>query len=145
MRHMPTLATVMTPFPYAIDIDAPLEKAREMMEAHAIRHLPVTEGGALVGVLTERDMLRSLDTHRPSPTPPAGRVRDACVLDAYVVELSERLDTVLLHMADQHIGSAIVVRHKKLVGIFTVTDACQAFGTYLRAQFPLDPDDDVVA
>lgn len=145
MRHMPTLATVMTPFPYAIDIDAPLEQARTMMTAHAIRHLPVIQGGTLVGVLTERDMLRSLEPHRPLQLPAACRVRDACVLDAYVVDLAERLDTVLLHMADQHIGSAIVVKHKKLVGIFTVTDACQAFGTYLRAQFPLDPDDDVVA
>lgn len=141
MPHLPTLATVMTPFPYAIDIEASLEQARTMMATHAIRHLPVTAGGTLVGVLSERDMLREFATG--SQASPAPRVRDVCVLEAYIVDLSERLDTVLLHMAEQHIGSALVVRHQKLVGIFTVTDACYAFGTYLRAHYPDDPDDQV--
>lgn len=140
MRSMPTLATVMTPFPYAIDIEASLEQARVMMATHIIRHLPVTEGGALVGVLTERDMLRALSARQSLPLVPSCRVRDVCVLEVYVVDLSAPLDTVLLHMADQHIGSALVVKHHKLVGIFTATDACHAFGTYLRAHFPPAPE-----
>jgi len=34
-------------------------------------------------------------------------------------------------MADNHIGSAIVTKDDKLVGIFTVTDACRALARVL--------------
>lgn len=134
MTRMPSLTTLMTPFPYSIASTAPIEQAREMMEAHGIRHLPVTEDGCLVGMLSERDILRSRQ---------GLLVREVCVYDIYVVELAERLDTVLLHMAAQHIGSTLVVRHGKLVGIFTATDACRAFGEFLQAQFPPDGHDAV--
>ena len=46
----------MTPFPYSIDVDAPLAAAHQLMREHAFRHLPVTEGGALVGMLSDRDI-----------------------------------------------------------------------------------------
>ena len=71
-------------------------------------------------------------------------VRDACVLDAYVVDVGERLDRVLVDMARRHIGSAVVVKNDKLAGIFTATDACQAFGEFLRELFP-EPDPDQAA
>jgi CBS domain-containing protein len=34
-------------------------------------------------------------------------------------------------MAEDHIGSAIVTKNDKLVGIFTVTDACRALAEVL--------------
>jgi CBS domain-containing protein len=34
-------------------------------------------------------------------------------------------------MAEHHIGSAIVTKNDKLVGIFTVTDACRALAEVL--------------
>ena len=140
MQRMPTLTALMTPFPYSIDMHASVAQAKDMMETHDIRHLPVTDAGRPVGALSERDILRAGEgTSLQDST----LVRDICVLEAYVVELSERLDTVLLHMAEQHIGSALVVRHGKLVGIFTATDACRAFGEFLQTQFPPDRDDTV--
>jgi acetoin utilization protein AcuB len=56
MKKSPSLATAMTPFPYAVDHNASLEFARQLMEQHEVRHLPVTEEHGLVGLLTERDM-----------------------------------------------------------------------------------------
>ena len=38
-------------------------------------------------------------------------------------------DRVLLHMADEHIGCALVVKDGRLAGIFTTTDACRVFST----------------
>jgi acetoin utilization protein AcuB len=142
MLRMPTLRTSMTPFPYSIDGNAPVAHAKDMMEAHDIRHLPVTEAGKLVGVISERDILRSLYGRLQAQLPEDLLVRDVCVLEAYIVELSERLDTVLLYMAESHIGSALVVRHGKLAGIFTATDACRAFGEFLRTQFPPGDNDE---
>jgi CBS domain-containing protein len=70
-------------------------------------------------------------------------VRDICVRETYIVELAEPLDRVLLHMARHHIGSALVVKDRRLAGIFTITDACRAFGELLRTLFPSGGDDQV--
>ena len=63
-------------------------------------------------------------------------VRDLYITDPYIVSVDEPLDNVLLTMAERHIGSAIVTRAGKLVGMFTAVDACRTFGNYLRERFP---------
>lgn len=139
--RIPSVMAVMTPFPWFIHIEDSLGRAVEVMAEHDIRHLPVTREGQLVGVVSERDVQLV-----QSGTDPAQRealqVRDACVLDAYVVDVGEPLDQVLIEMARRHIGSTLVVRHGKLAGILTVTDACRAFGEFLRACFPQDDGDE---
>ncbi len=144
MKKMPLLTTVMTPFPYSVDLDASFEEASELMGHHNVRHLPVTNGLAVVGVITDRDLISASNLH---PTPAsAGRlsVRDLYISDPYIVSVDEPLDKVLLTMAERHIGSAIVTKADKLVGMFTAVDACRSFGEYLREQFP-DPGRDDVA
>ena len=85
----------MTPFPYAVDIEASLTHAQGMMTEYAIRLLPVTEGGQLVGVLTDRELNRSRHGLGNDSAQTVSRVRDVYVSEAYVVELTEHLDTVL--------------------------------------------------
>ena len=133
----------MTAFPYFIDIDASLRQARNMMVEHDIRHLPVKDRGSLVGVLTDRDLKRALDPGLGLPSKDELVVRDILVRDAYVVNLEERLDEVLLELARQHIGCALVTKEGRLAGIFTATDACRVFGEYLRLHFGFDTDPDV--
>ncbi len=137
MHHVPLIKSVMTPFPYSIDIDTHLDEVDEMMAEHGIRHLPVKEDGRIVGVIINRDIKLTLD---PSlVVPPANRplrARDVCSRDVYVVDLMERLDSVLLYMAKNHIGSTLVMKGDRLAGIFTTTDACRCYGEYLRSQFP---------
>lgn len=48
----------MTPDPQTIDPDAAVEEALQMMVAGNFRHLPIVEGGRLVGVLSMRDLSR---------------------------------------------------------------------------------------
>ncbi len=50
------LASVMTPNPHSIDENASAFDAALLMARHTIRHLPVTRGGVLVGVVSERDL-----------------------------------------------------------------------------------------
>ena len=137
MHKLPHLATAMTPFPYSIDKNAPLKDAITLMEEHDVRHLPVTEGTSLVGLIAERDIsppnqgvLGDID---------ALKVSDIYVDDPYVVSLDEPLDQVLLTMADRHIGSAIVTRGGRLAGMFTCVDACRSFGKFLQQNFPRPP------
>jgi CBS domain-containing protein len=137
LSHMPAIKSVMTPFPYSVELDASVRMAQARMAEHGIRHLPVVDhNGDLVGVLTDRDLKRGLDPNVGLPDRDELLVRDVCVLDAYIVDLNTPLDTVLVEMADRHIGSTLVVHHGRLAGIFTATDACRAFGDVLRSRFP---------
>ena len=58
MKRIPAIKSVMTAFPYSIDIDAPIEEAIEFMRRESIRHLPVTENGDLKA--TVGDLMRFL-------------------------------------------------------------------------------------
>lgn len=52
------IAHWMSAGPQTIDANAGLEEARDVMDRAHIRHLPVTEGGKLVGILSMRDLVR---------------------------------------------------------------------------------------
>jgi acetoin utilization protein AcuB len=121
----------MTPFPYSIDVDAPLEEAHKLMREHHFRHLPVTSHRAIVGVLTDRDIKLILGPDFGSPSERELKVREAYVEQPCVVPASTSVATIARTMADNHIGSAIVTKNDKLVGIFTVTDACRALAQVL--------------
>jgi acetoin utilization protein AcuB len=140
---MPSTNSVMTPFPHVVEVDDSLRHARELMVRHQVRHLPVKEGAALVGVLTDRDLKRALDPDLGLPARDELFVRDVFEPEAYVVDSSEPLDHVLEHMAAKHIGSALVTKHGHLVGIFTATDACRVFCRHLRSIFPKSSADNV--
>ncbi len=134
MKRIPTIKTVMTPFPYSIEPKASAQEAQELMAEHSIHHLPVTEDGALVGMIS-RDDINLLLGKEPTKGKGKGlKVREAMIEDTYTVDLSERLDSVLHRMAEHHLRSVVVTRKGKLVGIFTQIDACAAFAEFLREQ-----------
>jgi len=131
MKRNPQVIAFMTPFPHSIDVDAPLEDAHRLMRQCHFRHLPVTSGGAIVGVLTDRDIKLILGPDFGSPDERELKVRDAYVEKLCVVPASTPVAKVARVMADNRIGSAIVTKNGKLVGIFTVTDACRALAEVL--------------
>ncbi len=136
----PSLKTAMTPFPYAIALDATLAEAGRLMTEHDVHHLPVTgDDHEIVGILSNLDLMAVSKGKRQSH---GIRVRDVCVRDVYVVALDEPIDNVVLTMADRHIGSAVVTKQGRLAGIFTWVDACRCFGEYLRAKRPPAGGDD---
>jgi acetoin utilization protein AcuB len=136
-RHrFPQVLAFMTPFPYSIDIEAPLGEAHAFLRARRIRHLPVTRNGELAGILTDRDIKLALGPDLDSPPERELRVADVFQPETYVVDAGERLEDVAAAMAERHVGSALVTRGGKLVGIFTTTDACRALARVLQGQHP---------
>ena len=131
MKRNPQVIAFMTPFPYSIDVDAPLKDAHKLMREHHFRHLPVTRADAIVGVLTDRDIKLVLGPDFAYPDEEELTVRDAYVERPCVVPASTPVAIVARTMAENHIGSAIVTKNDKLVGIFTVTDACRALAEVL--------------
>lgn len=140
MKRHPQIIAFMTPFPYSIEVDAPLADAHRLMREHRFRHLPVTLGGEIAGILTDRDIKLILGPDFGSPDERTLRVRDAFVEEPYVVAASTSVGEVAKTMAARHIGSAMVTKHGKLVGIFTVTDACRALAQLLDED-ESEPDD----
>jgi CBS domain-containing protein len=49
----------MTSHPYTIDVDEEASEAASTMASRGIRHLPVTEEGRVIGVVSARDLLLS--------------------------------------------------------------------------------------
>jgi acetoin utilization protein AcuB len=129
----------MTPFPYSIDADATLAEGQAMMERHGVRHLPVTEGKRLVGIVTDRDIRQSLDP--VFDMPPLQKIRTIMVDDPYVVAPDEPLDSVLLTLAERRIGCVLVAAGGQLEGIFTTTDASRMLGEHYRATRSTRDDD----
>lgn len=136
MKSTPQIVGFMTPFPYSIDIDAPLSEARAFMRHRRIRHLPVTAQRTIVGLVTDRDIKLVLGPDFGYPPEKELKVRDVCVEDPYIVPASTPVAVVAHTMAKRHIGSAIITKKDALVGIFTSTDACRALAQLLKPGTP---------
>jgi acetoin utilization protein AcuB len=135
---VPSVADYMTPGPYFVGPFEPLPKAHQIMREHGIRHLPVVADGTLVGILSDRDinLVQTLAHARPEEI----TVEDAMTSDPYVVSPDAPLNHVARVMQQRRIGSAIVVDHGGVAGVFTLTDALQALvealeGTYTRRTY----------
>ena len=141
MRHMPTLAEVMTAFPVHVEEALPLTQAAEVMQEHDCHHLPVMDDqNQVVGLLTTED-LRLAETPGHSLAD-AGELTagDLCRRQLKQVDLHTRLDVVLMGMAEQGINAVLVMRHDKLAGILTSQDARRGFAHWLQKEYL--PDDD---
>lgn len=139
MKRIPAIKSLMTPFPYSVDIDTPLDHALAFLREHRIRHLPVMEQQALRGVLSLRDIRLHLGSLHDSAT---ARVRDVHMDEPHVVDLNERLDRVLRTMEQRHLGAVLVTRNGRLAGVLTLTDVCRGYADLLQEQFrPTSGDD----
>lgn len=143
-RKLPTLAAVVTPFPYHIDYAATLGEARQLMDQHAIHHLVVMKAGDIYGVLSDRELQHhgSLYGMAKNNTLVVG---DVCSANVIVADIHDPLDRVLDIMADKHLGSIVVLREGSLAGIFTTTDVCRFFARFLQQTFRSDGTPDIVA
>jgi acetoin utilization protein AcuB len=131
-KPIPTIQKHMTTSPHAIGQGQPLSLAHTMMKKHAIRHLPVLDGGALVGMLTERD-LSLIETLR-DVDPKEVTVEDAMSTSVYAVQPETPLDEVVSSMAEHKYGSAVVMQNNHVVGIFTTVDACRTLAELLHTR-----------
>lgn len=127
----PHIKSVMTSFPYSISSSSLIAEARNLMGELNIRHLPVIDEHKLVGVVSERDITLAFSLSAHIVDSATVTVGDICTKNPYAVNLETPLGEVVTHMAEAHIGSAIVLKGEKVVGIFTTTDACRYLGEIL--------------
>lgn len=127
----------MTRSPHSVGLHMTLADAHALMREFRIRHLPVLEGGKLVGMVSERD-LHLIETLR-DVKPREVEVDDAMSPEPFVVSEDAPLEDVALEMWKHKYGSAVVMSGRargsqKIAGVFTTTDALRALATLLKRE-----------
>ncbi len=119
--------------PTTIGPDTPLIEAEWRMHADEIRHLPILDGGRLVGILTDRDVREAV--------PSGNRAVSVGELNYLVANLvaenamrspvitagpDESIEAAAARMLEHRISCLPVVDGGSLIGILTTTDLLQA-------------------
>lgn len=111
---------------FTIDVGASLREALDLTLAHKFRHLPVLEGGRLVGVVTDRDLRRVTSSLYPDPRGVDEPVRTAMSAPPYTADPLDPVEDAAWIMREHRIGCLPVVDGPDLVGMLTVIDILEA-------------------
>ncbi|MFW5921066.1 MAG: CBS domain-containing protein [Polyangiales bacterium] len=112
-----------------LEEDEDLDLAEQLMQLARIRHLPVVRDGDLVGLVTNRDLLRAQASHLAEPSAEQKKAMNLWVKAGWIMTRDVQTvepDAPLLeaaHMLRNHkYGCLPVVEGGKLVGILTEDD-----------------------
>jgi len=101
-----------------------IQEAISLMKKHSIRHLPVVEGGRLVGLVTEGDVRQVFVA---SLIEELG-IDDIMIKDPITVKVDTEIDDAARVIHYNKIGGLPVVdENRRLLGIITVADIMTAF------------------
>jgi acetoin utilization protein AcuB len=131
---------IMTAGPITVPVEMPVLDARQLMIKHRIRHLLVTDGHRLLGIVTDRDIRLNL----PSPATSLSvwelnyllaRLTVGEVMTHAVITVDPERDAgeAARIMLDHKIGALPVLDGGILVGIVTETDMLRAFAANAAA------------
>jgi acetoin utilization protein AcuB len=126
---------IMTPNPVTVSVQATVAQAAETLRDLAIRHLPVVRGGALVGILSDRDLaalenwtpgdLEDVEALRARGATPVSRVMST---DVSAVDPETPVGEIISTMIEGRIGAVPVVDPGtgQVVGIVSYVDILRA-------------------
>ena len=121
----------MTRNPKTVSPDDPLSVAAGILREHRFHHLPVVEGGRLVGILSDTDLRNASFTAIPTEREggPAGDrpVREAMRTEVWSVTPDDSVEDALLILTRERFGALPVLSGDRLVGIITRADLLNAF------------------
>jgi acetoin utilization protein AcuB len=122
----------MTPNPKTVSPDDPLSVAAGILREHRFHHLPVVEGGRLVGILSDTDLRNASYASTPAEGkgggPPGDRpVREAMRTEVWSVTPDDSVEDALLILSREKFGALPVLSGDRLVGIITRADLLNAF------------------
>ena len=126
---MPTVKAYMTREPYSVASTDSLRRAHDLMHRHEIRHLPVLDGGRLVGILADRDVA----VVGSIPGVDLLYVEVSRVMESPIDVWAETpIDEVSDLMRSRKRDCVIVRGGNGVEGIFTATDALHALAELVR-------------
>jgi len=116
-----------------ISVGDRLSTVEDIMTLGGVRHMPVVRAGRLVGVVSERDLLRaslsSLDPRRQERRAFLEAIDISQVMSSppVIVDSDAIVEEAARIMADNKIGCLPVLRGEELVGMLTETDLLRYF------------------
>ena len=110
----------MTENPRSIGVSASAVEAARLMRDEDIGSLPVTDGEALVGMITDRDIATRVVAEAADPQ--GTSVGDVCSRDVISVAPDEDLDDALRLMGRHQVRRLTVIEDGRLVGIVAQAD-----------------------
>jgi acetoin utilization protein AcuB len=131
MTSTHTVGMYMTRSPVTVERTTTMARALRIMDDQGFRHLPVLDGGRLVGLVSEREL--KIVEHMQGVDSAMCIAGDFILGAPYHVAEDALLRDVVRAMAEKKCGSAVVVDGEKVVGVFTTTDALKALAIVLDA------------
>lgn len=109
-----------------------VQEAWKMMKEHGIRHLPVSLGEDVIGLVTPRDMTRALRLNSrakdwlqidASDFEPGFTTADVMSTPVAIISTESSIGTAAKQMVDQQLSALLLSNHEeRLVGIVTIYD-----------------------
>lgn len=128
VKMIPPVRKFMSTSPITVSPNTPRSEALALMRSKKIHHMPVTEAGKVVGIVSDSD-LYELEVLAPQKT----LLRDCMRPRPFVISPEQPVDEVVKAMTTQKQSlAAVVVDHDRVVGMFTATDGLRAFADYLQ-------------
>jgi acetoin utilization protein AcuB len=114
---------LMTPNPMTVTPQASVAEVWDLMRELEIRHVPVVQDGALVGMLSDRDLAR-LDIAQMLPMP----IIKVMSTDVIAVEPESELSEVVELLIEHKVGALPVIEadSREVVGIVSYIDVLRA-------------------
>ena len=120
---MAQIRDVMTSNPTTVERSTSVLEAAKVMAGEDVGPLPVTEGGRLVGIVTDRDVVvRVLADERD---PQSTTVGDICSSDLVTVTPEDDLEQALRTMASAQVRRLPVVEGDRIIGIVAQADVAR--------------------
>jgi acetoin utilization protein AcuB len=134
---------VMQAHPVTATLETRLPQLVRLLQRRGFRHLPVLDGGKLVGIVSDRDVKQSMAS---AASMTEGRERDRLLDELTAGQIMARtvvtigptfgIEEAARLMATRKISALPVTEGDRLVGIVTETDVLQLF---VRAMGVLEP------
>ncbi len=120
---MAQIRDVMTTNPTTVERSTSVLEAAKVMAGEDVGPLPVTDGGRLVGIVTDRDIVtRVLAEERDAQST---TVADICSSDLVTVTPEDDLDQALRKMASAQVRRLPVVEGDRIIGIVAQADVAR--------------------
>lgn len=122
----------MTPNPITITPQTTLPEARQLMEKHSIRRLPVISKGKLVGIVTRGDLraaqasdATTLSVYELNYLLDKTPAKEFMAYEPITIAADAPISEAARRMLQHKIGGLPVVEYGEMVGILTETDLCR--------------------
>ena len=117
-----------------ISPDDSLSTAQDIMTLGGVRHLPVVRAGQLIGIVSQRDLLRaslsnliSFGSDQRQAFLQAVEIRRVMSSPPVIIEPDAPAERAALVLAERKIGCLPVMQEDELIGILTETDLLRYF------------------